>query len=67
MFPLAVTRQLADWPEKGQRETRWCTPEEAATLVEEGGLARVCGLWACFSICSATGVLKPKGFSARTG
>jgi 8-oxo-dGTP pyrophosphatase MutT (NUDIX family) len=38
VFPLAVTRQLADWPEKGQRDTRWCTPEEAATLVEEGGL-----------------------------
>jgi 8-oxo-dGTP pyrophosphatase MutT (NUDIX family) len=38
VFPLAVTRQLADWPEKGQHDTRWCTPDEAATLVEEGGL-----------------------------
>ena len=38
VFPLAVERQLDDWPEKGQRETRWFTPAEAATLVEEGGL-----------------------------
>jgi 8-oxo-dGTP pyrophosphatase MutT (NUDIX family) len=38
VFPLAVAQQLEDWPEKGQRATRWCTPEEAATLVEEGGL-----------------------------
>jgi AraC-like DNA-binding protein len=28
-----VERQLDDWPEKGQRETRWVTPAEAATLV----------------------------------
>lgn len=39
VFPFAVTRQLADWPEKAQRETRWFTPEEAALLVQEGGLA----------------------------
>jgi 8-oxo-dGTP pyrophosphatase MutT (NUDIX family) len=38
VFPLVVARQLEDWPEKQQRVTRWCTPEEAATLVEEGGL-----------------------------
>jgi 8-oxo-dGTP pyrophosphatase MutT (NUDIX family) len=38
VFPLAVARQLADWPEKGQRETRWFTPAEAALLVQEGGL-----------------------------
>jgi 8-oxo-dGTP pyrophosphatase MutT (NUDIX family) len=38
VFPLAVTRQLKAWPEQGQRETRWFPPEEAAMLVEEGGL-----------------------------
>ncbi len=38
VFPLAVEQQLDDWPEKGQRETRWFTPGEAATLVGEGGL-----------------------------
>jgi 8-oxo-dGTP pyrophosphatase MutT (NUDIX family) len=38
VFPLAVDRQLEDWPEKAQREARWFTPAEAATLVQEGGL-----------------------------
>jgi 8-oxo-dGTP pyrophosphatase MutT (NUDIX family) len=38
VFPFAVTRQLADWPERGQREARWFTPEKAALLVQEGGL-----------------------------
>src|SRR5689334_3098238 len=38
VFPLAVGRQLDDWPGKGRRETRWFTPAEAATLVGEGGL-----------------------------
>jgi 8-oxo-dGTP pyrophosphatase MutT (NUDIX family) len=38
VFPLAVAHQLEDWPEKGQRETRWFTPAEAALLVHEGGL-----------------------------
>jgi len=30
-------------------------------------LARVCGLWAYFSICWTTDALKSKGLSARTG
>lgn len=38
VFPLAVERQLEDWPERGQRERRWFAPAEAATLVDEGGL-----------------------------
>jgi 8-oxo-dGTP pyrophosphatase MutT (NUDIX family) len=38
VFPLAVARQLDDWPEKGQRQTRWLAPAEAALLVDEGGL-----------------------------
>ena len=41
VFPLAVERQLDDWPEKGQRETRWFTPAEAALAVDEGGLAAI--------------------------
>jgi 8-oxo-dGTP pyrophosphatase MutT (NUDIX family) len=41
VFPLSVSRQLAKWPEKGQRETRWFTAAEAATLVEEDGLVRL--------------------------
>ena len=41
VFPLAVERELADWPERGQRERRWFAPGEAALLVEEGGLAEI--------------------------
>ena len=41
VFPLLVEGQLGDWPEKGQRETRWFTPAEAALLVQEGGLAEL--------------------------
>ena len=29
------------WPAKGQRETQWLDPAEAAALVNEGGLAEI--------------------------
>ncbi|MCW2286367.1 8-oxo-dGTP pyrophosphatase MutT (NUDIX family) [Rhodoblastus acidophilus] len=35
VFPLRVTRQRADWPEKDQRETRWFPAEEAGTIVSD--------------------------------
>jgi len=41
VFPFRVERQLDDWPEKGTRDTKWFDAEEAATLVEEGGLAEI--------------------------
>jgi 8-oxo-dGTP pyrophosphatase MutT (NUDIX family) len=41
VFLLRVKRQLNDWPEKRQRETRWFEPGEAAGLVEEDGLAMI--------------------------
>jgi 8-oxo-dGTP pyrophosphatase MutT (NUDIX family) len=41
VFALAVTRQLDDWPEKSERETRWFTPAEAAQHVSDEGLARL--------------------------
>lgn len=41
VFPMDVERRHEDWPEKGQREAIWVTPEEAATLVEESGLAAI--------------------------
>ena len=41
VFRLWVDRQLDDWPEKGQRETRWFNQTDAAGLVDEGGLAEV--------------------------
>jgi 8-oxo-dGTP pyrophosphatase MutT (NUDIX family) len=41
VFLFRVERQLDDWPEKGQRECRWFKANEAAAIVEEGGLAEI--------------------------
>jgi len=39
VFLLRVDRQLDHWPEQAERETRWFSPEDAATLVAEPELA----------------------------
>jgi len=39
VFPLSVDRRLDDWPEKGQRAASWLTPAEAASMVDDKGLA----------------------------
>ncbi|HEY9219608.1 MAG TPA: NUDIX hydrolase [Phenylobacterium sp.] len=39
VFPLLVEKELADWPEKGQREKRWFPAAKAAELVHEPQLA----------------------------
>jgi 8-oxo-dGTP pyrophosphatase MutT (NUDIX family) len=41
VYPLEVERRHDDWPERGQREMIWVTPEAAASLVEERGLAAI--------------------------
>jgi predicted phosphate transport protein (TIGR00153 family) len=38
VFPLAVTRELTEWKEKGQRDRRWFTLREAAAAVDEPDL-----------------------------
>lgn len=38
VYPLRVMQQLEAWPEQHQRETRWFTLAEAASMVEEGDL-----------------------------
>lgn len=38
VFPLAFVEQLADWPERDQRETRWFSLEGAAAAVDEADL-----------------------------
>lgn len=38
VYLFRVDRQLGEWPEKGQRRTRWFTPTEAASLVAEAEL-----------------------------
>jgi 8-oxo-dGTP pyrophosphatase MutT (NUDIX family) len=35
VYLLAVTEELADWPEREQRERAWFTPAEAAAKVDE--------------------------------
>lgn len=39
VFPLEVRKQLKRWPEKGERQTQWFAPEQAATMVGEAELA----------------------------
>ena len=41
VYPLEVERRHDDWPEKGQRDAIWVTPEEAASLVGDRGLAAI--------------------------
>ena len=41
VYRLRVTRLLADWPERLERERRLVTPAEAAGMVEEPELARL--------------------------
>ncbi|HEY4042133.1 MAG TPA: NUDIX hydrolase [Rhodopila sp.] len=41
VFLFRVERQLDEWPEKSHRETKWFDADEAADVVEEGGLAEI--------------------------
>jgi 8-oxo-dGTP pyrophosphatase MutT (NUDIX family) len=41
VYPLRVTKQAEDWPERGQRSIRWFPWREAASVVHEDGLARL--------------------------
>ena len=41
VFLMRISRQLATWPEQAERETRWCSPEEAALMVAEPELAAI--------------------------
>jgi 8-oxo-dGTP pyrophosphatase MutT (NUDIX family) len=41
VFLFRVEQQLDEWPEKGQRETKWFDANEAGDIVEEGGLAEI--------------------------
>jgi ADP-ribose pyrophosphatase YjhB (NUDIX family) len=39
---LEVTKTAKTWSEKAKRETKWCSPEEAANLLREPLLADLC-------------------------
>ena len=41
VFLFLVERQLEDWPEKAERETRWFEASDADASVDEGGLAEI--------------------------
>jgi 8-oxo-dGTP pyrophosphatase MutT (NUDIX family) len=41
VYLLLVEQQLETWPEQKQRETCWFTPSEAASYVDEPGLADI--------------------------
>lgn len=38
VFPLLVTAQYLDWPEKGQRQQRWVKQKKVEGLIEEADL-----------------------------
>ncbi len=38
MYPLEVTEQFDDWPEKGERKRHWAAHAEARRLLSEPGL-----------------------------
>ena len=41
VFPLEVTKQMDDWPEKGHREILWLPVDQAAARVAELGLRQI--------------------------
>ena len=41
VHPLAVERELAEWPEKGQRTRRWFSMSKALAVVESDDLREV--------------------------
>jgi len=41
LFPMKVRKQMAFWPEKGQRNAIWLPPQDAARLVHKRQLGRL--------------------------
>ena len=41
VFPMRVTHQRKNWPEKAERTTRWISVEEAASAVDEPELQQI--------------------------
>ncbi len=46
VFPLAVSDELADWPERDQRTRAWVSPAEAAARVHEPELQAILAAFA---------------------
>ncbi|MCB8879928.1 NUDIX hydrolase [Acidisoma cellulosilytica] len=45
VFPLRVTLEAVKWRERAERKRVWFGREDAAALVEEGGLAEIIASW----------------------
>jgi 8-oxo-dGTP pyrophosphatase MutT (NUDIX family) len=45
VFPLHVTTQRKNWPEKGQRKIQWFSPEAAAETVSDADLGNIIREW----------------------
>lgn len=43
VYLLEVFETAESWPEQSEREFKWCSPREAALLVQEPLLAELCG------------------------
>lgn len=41
VYPLEVTRELSDWPERAMRSLLWLPPEQAAERADDAGLAEL--------------------------
>jgi hypothetical protein len=41
VYPLEVSEELDDWPERAQRQRTWFSREEAADRVDEPGLREI--------------------------
>ena len=46
VFPMQVTVELEDWPERAERTRRWFAPDAAAGLVGEPELQALIRAWA---------------------
>ena len=55
VYLLQVERTAEDWPEKAKRQTKWVKPEEAAEVLREPLLSRL-----CLELKQMTGVTRPE-------
>ena len=45
VYPLRVTLEAVKWRERAERKRVWFARDDAAALVEEGGLAEIIAAW----------------------
>lgn len=43
VYPILVVRHSLDWPERGERKLKWCSLDEAASLVDDAQLGELLG------------------------